>query len=136
MLGFFKVIEKYIDLIYYTDQKTFSSSEYGLYFSFDINLNKSKTEEYSNLLVEISHFVVLFSQELAQVKFSEEQKVESKKKRVTFERMKLPEEERKRLEDEDLQEEIRKEKERDKRKYFKGKLEKKKGKEKEKEKQN
>ena len=66
--------------------------------------------------------------------YSEHQKIESEKKRVTFERMKLDEAERKRLEDLDLQEEIRKEKERAKNKYSKvGKKIKTKEKEKEKE---
>lgn len=78
-------------------------------------------QNHSNTLLEISHFVTLFSSELATLKFTEEQIEFSKKQRIKFERMKLPDEERLRLEKEDLEEEIRKEKERDKRRYFKGK---------------
>lgn len=79
------------------------------------------SEEHKKKLLVISHFVVLFCQELANIKYSDSQKASSKEKRVKFERMKLDEAERKKLEQQDLEEEIRKEKERDKRKYFKGK---------------
>lgn len=120
LLYFFKQIESYIELIYYTDHKTFSNEEFALYFSFICPLNKIN-QDHSNKLLEISHFVTLFSNELAQVKFTDDQKSIAKKQRIKFERMKLDEAERKRLEQEDLDEEIRKEKERDKRKFYKGK---------------
>lgn len=104
-----------------------------MYFSFNVNLNKISNEN-SKKLLEITHFVTLFSLELSNMNYSEHQKIESEKKRVTFERMKLDEAERKRLEDLDLQEEIRKEKERAKNKYSKvGKKIKTKEKDKEKE---
>ena len=91
-----------------------------MYFSFNIRLDLNLKDHSQKLLV-LSHFVVLFSQELSLLKYSEEHKAEAKLKRIKFERMKLDEKERNRLEQEDLEEEIRKEKERDKRRYFKGK---------------
>lgn len=78
-------------------------------------------KKHSRKLLEITHFVNLFCEELAQIKYSVEQKSSSSKMRVQFERMKLEESERKRLEYEDMQEEIRLEKERAKRKFAKGK---------------
>ena len=78
-------------------------------------------KEHSQKLLVLSHFVVLFSQELSLLKYSEAHIASAKQKRIKFERMKLDEKERLRLEQEDLDEEIRREKERDKTRYFKGK---------------
>lgn len=93
-------------------------SQFSIYFSFNVSLNKISNEN-SKKLLEITHFVTLFSLELSNITYSDYQKTESEKKRIIFERMKLDEEERKRLEDLDLQEEIRKEKERARNKYSK-----------------
>jgi hypothetical protein len=97
----------------------FLISEYALYFVFSMPLNVVNQKQ-SRKYLEITHFVCLFSEELSQIKFNDIQRANSKAMRVKFERMKLDEAERKRLEQLDLEEEIRKEKERAKLKYAKG----------------
>lgn len=93
-------------------------SQFGLYFVFSIPLN-SISQEQSRKYLEITHFVCLFCEELSQIRFTEDQRIDSKAKRIKFERMKLDEHERKRLEQLDLEEEIKKEKERAKAKFSK-----------------
>ena len=78
-------------------------------------------QKQSSKYLEITHFVCLFTEELSQIKYNDSQRANSKAKRVQFERMKLDEAARKLLEQQDLEEEIRKEKERAKTKYSKGK---------------
>ena len=61
--------------------------KFSIFFSFDIYLNISTGQE--RRLMEITHFVNLFCDTLAQIKYSPEQKTEFDKNRVLFERNKM-----------------------------------------------
>ncbi len=70
-----------------------------MFFSFELHLNvKSGIER---TLLEITHFVNLFSDTLAQLKFSEKVKKEFEKNRVMYERTKMEEFKRKEIEDQE-----------------------------------
>ncbi len=60
-------------------------------------MNISKGNE--RLLIEITHFVNLFSDTLAQIKYSDKMKKEFEKNRVMFERAKMEEAMRKEIEE-------------------------------------
>ena len=67
LLPFFKEIEEYIEVIYYSDSSSETSSKHYAYFSFYINLqNKSKNRLYLTMI----HFVHLFVDKLAAYRFS------------------------------------------------------------------
>jgi hypothetical protein len=98
LLGFYKSVEPYLDLIYYTDQQTFCRDKSALFFSFELHMNSKSNER---KLLEITHFVNLFCDTLAQIQYSDEIKKEFAKNRVMYERTKMEETKRKEIEDQE-----------------------------------
>jgi hypothetical protein len=68
-----------------------------LFFSFEVHLNTGSGHE--RTMLEITHFVNLFSDTLAQMKYSEKAKKEFEKNRVMYERTKMEEIKRKEVEE-------------------------------------
>lgn len=62
------------------------------------------TKGHERILLEITHFVNLFSDTLAQIKYTEKFKKEFEKNRVMFERAKMEEAMRKEIEEKEKQE--------------------------------
>jgi hypothetical protein len=58
-----------------------------LFFSFELHLNRNTGHE--NILLEITHFVNLFADTLAQLKYSDSVKKDFEKNRIMFERSKM-----------------------------------------------
>lgn len=75
---------------------SFNISKFGLFFSFHINLNRN---DQARKLLEITHFVNLFSDALAQLKYSEKVKKAFADNRIRYEREKLEEKVRREIED-------------------------------------
>ncbi len=96
VLKYFKYIEDYITLIYYTDQQNFCKEDHAIFFSFEFDLNSTNND---NELLRITHFVNLFADTLAQANYNEKQKEDFKKNRVMYERTKMEEFERQEIED-------------------------------------
>merc|ERR1711957_3134 len=96
LFTYYKQIEKYIDIIYYTDQQTFCKDKNAIFFSFEIDLDVNRDKD-STLLV-ITHFVNLFCDTLAQLKFSKKNLETFSKNRINFSRAKMEVEKRKEIE--------------------------------------
>jgi hypothetical protein len=112
LLNFYKQIEPHVDFIYYTDQNTFSKDKHALFFSFEIHLNQQTGHE--RRLLEITHFVTLFSDCLAQIKYKPELVKEFERNRISFERNKMEDTIRKEVEEKEKEEFIKQWKEKDK----------------------
>jgi hypothetical protein len=72
-----------------------------LFISFEVQLSRAGQEQ---RLLEITHFVNLFADALAQLKYSDKSKKEFEKNRVTFERNKMERTKREELEDRERRE--------------------------------
>ena len=83
---YYKSIERYLEAIYYSDMISMYVEGNNIFFSFNIDLTRPNQER--NLL-EITHFVNLFVDTLAQLKYSKEFKEKTKKSRVMYERTKM-----------------------------------------------
>jgi hypothetical protein len=81
LLDYYRRIEHFIDNIYYSDTINSYMDENNIYFTFDIDLNESYQER---MYLEITHFVNLFVDSLAQIKFTDEFKKNVKNKREKY----------------------------------------------------
>jgi hypothetical protein len=68
---------------------TFCREKYAVFFSFNVDLSDSNI--YHKKLVDITNFVVLFSQSLSELKYSPEQKSEFLRNRELYERNNMEE---------------------------------------------
>jgi hypothetical protein len=73
-----------LELIYCSDFMTFCREKFALFFSFNVDLSDSNI--YHKRIIDITNFVVLFSQSLAELKYTPEQKSEFLKNRESYER--------------------------------------------------
>ena len=117
LFPYYKQIEPFLDVIYFTDQSSFCKEPFAVFFSFNINLTYSGQER---RLLEITHFVNLFVDTLAQLKYSAKFKNEVKNNRIRLERTKMEEGKRKEIEDKEKQDCIEKWKIKNKLKNKKG----------------
>ena len=86
LFKYYKDIEDYLDAIYYSDMLNMEVEGTNIFFSFGIDLTKPKQEK---ILLEITHFVNLFVDTLAQLKYNKAFKEKTKKSRVMYERTKM-----------------------------------------------
>ncbi len=82
-------------------------------------MHLNKTQGHENVLLEITHFVNLFSDTLAQFKYNEDVKKDFEKNRVMFERSKMEEAMRKEVEEKEKRDFIEQWKIKNKNKYKK-----------------
>ena len=85
---YYRRIEYFIDNIYYSDSINSYVDENNIYFTFDIDLNEGYQER---IYLEITHFVNLFVDSLAQIKYTEEFKKKVKDKREQYRENKIRE---------------------------------------------
>ena len=88
LLEYYRRIEYFIDHIYYSDTINSYMEENNIYFTFDIDLNMSYPDR---IFLEITHFVNLFVDSLAQIRFSDETKQKIKNKRESYRENKIRE---------------------------------------------
>lgn len=117
LFPYYKQVEEFLELIYYTDQSSFSKEPFVVFFSFDINLTIPNQDR---RLLEITHFVNLFVDTLAQLKYSQKFKNDVKNSRIMLERTKMEEGKRKEIEEKEKRDFIEKWKIKNKMKNKKG----------------
>ena len=105
LFPYYKQIESYLDAIYFSDQVNLSREPFTVIFSFDVNLTYSGQDR---KLLEITHFVNLFVDTLAQLKYSKKFKDDLKKNRIMYERSKMEEGKRKEIEEKEKRDFIEK----------------------------
>ena len=96
LFHYYKDIEDYLDAIYFSDMLNIDVEGTNIFFSFSIDLTRPKQEK---ILLEITHFVNLFVDTLAQLKYSSKFKDETKKRRIMYERTKMDPSKKKEIED-------------------------------------
>ena len=96
LFHYYKSIENYLEAIYYSDMVSMYAEGNNVFFSFNIDLTRPNQER--NLL-EITHFVNLFVDTLAQLKYSKEFREKVKKSRIMFERTKMDPNKRREIEE-------------------------------------
>lgn len=96
LFHYYKDVEDYLDAIYFSDMLNIDVEGTNIFFSFSIDLTKPKQEK---ILLEITHFVNLFVDTLAQLKYSSKFKEETKKRRIMYERTKMDPSKKKEIED-------------------------------------
>ena len=114
---YYKSIERYLEAIYYSDMVGMYAEGNNVFFSFNIDLTRPNQER--NLL-EITHFVNLFVDTLAQLKYSKEFREKIKKSRIMLERTKMDANKRKEIEDKEKRDFIERWKIKYKMKYKRG----------------
>ncbi len=67
MYSLYKSIENCIDIVYYTDRRTFSREKYTLFFSFELNPKHFNSQ---GKLLEIIQFVHYFVDNMSLIKQS------------------------------------------------------------------
>ena len=77
----------------------------NIFFSFNIDLTKTKQER---ILLEITHFVNLFVDTLAQLKYNKDFKEKTRKNRIAYERTKMDPSKKKEIEDKEQKDFIEK----------------------------
>ena len=82
---YYKIVEPYLESIYYSDLINIIADNNNIFFCFDIDLTVSNQDR---ILLEITHFVNLFVDSLAQIKYSNEFKEKVNKNRILFENTK------------------------------------------------
>ena len=96
LFKFYKLIEDYLEAIYFSDMVNMDVEGTNIFFSFSIDLTKSKQER---KLLEITHFVNLFVDTLAQLKYNKNFKEKTKKSRIMYERTKMDPSKKKEIEE-------------------------------------
>lgn len=96
LFHYYKNIEDYLDAIYFSDMLTMEVEGTNIFFSFSIDLTKTKQER---TLLEITHFVNLFVDTLAQLKYNKDFKEKTRKSRIMYERTKMDPSKKKEIED-------------------------------------
>ena len=105
LFHYYKSVENYLEAIYYSDMISAYVEGNNIFFSFNIDL----TRPYQNrILLEITHFVNLFVDTLAQLKYSKEFKEKVKNSRIMFERTKMDASKRKEIEEKERRDFIEK----------------------------
>ena len=117
LFPYYKEIEQYLEAIYYTDQSQISKDPFTVFFSFDINLTYKGQDR---KLLEITHFVNLFVDTLAQMKYTKKFKQDVKNHRIMYERTKMDDNKRKEIEEKEKHDFIEKWKIRNKMRNKKG----------------
>ena len=119
LFPYYKEVEPYLEVIYFTDQNSFCKEQFAVFFSFDINLTINGSAQQRKFL-EITHFVNLFVDTLARLKYSNQFKEDIKKNRIMLERSKMEEGKRKEIEEKEKRDFIEKWKIKNKMKGKKG----------------
>ena len=101
LLEYYRRIEDFIDHIYYSDTINSYIEENNIYFTFDIDLNMSYPDR---IFLEITHFVNLFVDSLAQIRFSDETKQKIKNKRESYRENKIREDMKEEIEEREKKE--------------------------------
>ena len=96
LFHYYKDIEDYLDAIYFSDMLNIEVEGTNIFFSFGIDLTKPKQEK---ILLEITHFVNLFVDTLAQLKYNKKFRDECKKRRIDYERTKMDPSKKKEIEE-------------------------------------
>ena len=96
LFHYYKNIEDYLDAIYFSDMINMDVEGTNIFFSFSIDLTKPKQEK---TLLEITHFVNLFVDTLAQLKYNKNFKEKTKKSRIMYERTKMDPSKKKEIEE-------------------------------------
>ena len=96
LFHYYKSVEDYLEAIYYSDMVSMYVEGNNIFFSFNIDLTKPNQER---TLLEITHFVNLFVDTLAQLKYTKEFKEKVKHNRIMFERTKMDDNKRKEIEE-------------------------------------
>lgn len=105
LFHYYKSIEKYLEAIYYSDMIGMYVEGNNIFFSFNIDLTKPNQDRD---LLEITHFVNLFVDTLAQLKYSKQFKDKVKNSRIMFERTKMDANKRKEIEEKEKRDFIEK----------------------------
>ena len=105
LFHYYKNIEDYLDAIYYSDMIDMEVEGTNIFFSFNIDLTKTKQER---ILLEITHFVNLFVDTLAQLKYNKDFKEKTRKNRIAYERTKMDPSKKKEIEDKEQKDFIEK----------------------------
>ena len=117
LLQYYKNVEPYIETIYYSDLINLITEKNNIYFSFEIDL----TTSYQNrILLEITHFVNLFVDSLAQIKYTNEFKEKVNNKRILYKESKINDSRKKEIEEKEKHDFIEKWKIKNKMKGKKG----------------
>ena len=96
LLQYYKNIEPFIETIYYSDIINLFTEENNIYFSFEIDLSGS----YQNrIFLEITHFVNLFVDGLAQIKYTKEFKEKINNNRIMYKENKINDSRKKEIEE-------------------------------------
>ena len=96
LIQYYKNVEPFIESIYYSDFINLLTEENNIYFSFDIDL----TASYQNrIFLEITHFVNLFVDGLAQIKYTKEFKEKVNNNRALFKEKKINDSRKKEMEE-------------------------------------
>ena len=96
LLQYYKNVEPFIETIYYSDIINLFTEENNIYFSFDIDLSAS----YQNrIFLEITHFVNVFVDGLAQIKYTKEFKEKVNKNRILYKENKINDSRKKEIEE-------------------------------------
>jgi len=88
LLDYYRRIEFFIENIYYSDTINSYLNENNIYFTFDIDLNASYQER---IYLEITHFVNIFVDSLAQIKYTDDFKKKIKNKREQYKENRIKE---------------------------------------------
>jgi hypothetical protein len=96
LFNYYKEIEDYLDAIYFSDMLNMEVEGTNIFFSFGIDLTKPKQEK---TLLKITHFVNLFVDTLAQLKYNKNFKEKTKKSRIMYERTKMDPSKKKEIEE-------------------------------------
>ena len=96
LFNYYKEIEDYLDAIYFSDMLNMEVEGTNIFFSFSIDLTKPKQEK---TLIKITHFVNLFVDTLAQLKYNKEFKEKTRKSRIAYERTKMDPSKKKEIEE-------------------------------------
>ncbi len=75
--GLYQEVEKYIDIIYFTDRQTYSKEKHILFCSFNVNSMKDSTK--------ITQFVHMLGDKLSNIDFNTNKLKETEKSRVEYE---------------------------------------------------
>ena len=96
LMQYYRSVEPFIETIYYSDLINLITEENNIYFSFDIDLS---TTYQNRILLEITHFVNLFVDSLAQIKYTKEFKEKVDNNRMLYKESKINDSRKKEIEE-------------------------------------
>ena len=98
LLQYYKNVEPFIETIYYSDIINLLTEENNIYFSFEIDL----TTSYQNrIFLEITHFVNVLVDNLAQIKYTKEFKEKVNNNRMLYKENKINDSMKKEIEEQE-----------------------------------